>query len=642
MRARSFLASVFVLASMILVDVGTATPAEAATVLPIDGSIFDMVVDGAHDHVFVSSGLGHSSVAVLDYGGDLVTTLSVPGASGMAIVGNTLFIASAGDDEIATVDTSASPLTVGGHLPTAPLTDPGSLAYVGGKLWFTTGACGSAVQHAHMDTDGSNVSAAVTLNADSCPRYAASPTDPNLLLMFDEDESPMMLSEYDMSTTPPTLEISAANPDGSGGGEDAVFSPGGGNFVTAAESVSSLAQVKASDLSLIRSYTAAAAPDAVDATAAGGGQLVAGTDSAGGESLWVYTLGTTTATNTFDLPGGDAVVPRGVAWADDGSAIFAVAHRSGSNPLRFYALDPASTDSTITVNATPSTVQVGDRITLSGTLTASDATPVEDETVSVTRTDAAGTRPVGEAAVAADGTYSLHDDAHVGGQATYTARFGGSFHVKPSQATDTVVVKKLASHVSIRVSDTAVTIGGSVKVTGHLGAGTQSRVLELYAKPDGGSTKLLRRAKVDRDGNLSVSYKPSRDTTFAARFDGDLKHRSDEDHAVTRVRVIVHAKLVNFASTSGKYKIYRGGSNAPVVVHVSPNHGGYSVTGTLQAYVNGHWKTLDTKAFRLSSESNTRFVVRGSSNVNFRVQARMATHADHLGDASPWLYLRFT
>jgi hypothetical protein len=642
MRARSVLTSIVVLASSILVQVGTATPAAAATVLPIEDSVFDVVVDGTHDLVFVSGGPGQGSVAALDYDGNLVATLSVPGASGMAIVDDTLFIAAADADEISTVDTSVSPLAVSGHLPTAPLTDPGSLAYVAGELWFTTGACGSAVQHAHMDINGANVSTAVTLNADSCPRYATDPDDTDLLLMFDEGESPMTLSEYDMSTEPPTLAISAANPDGSSGGEDAVFAPTGATFVTAATSATSFAQVKTSDLTLIRSYTAAASPDAVDITSTGGGQVVGGSDTHDGDSLWVYLLGTSTATNTFDLPGEDAVVPRGVAWADDGTRIFAVASRSTTSALRLYVFEPSATDSTLTLDATPGTVKVGDRVTLSGTLAASDASSVEGETVSLLRTDATGTQKVGDAEVGADGTYSLRDEAHVGGQATYLARFGGTVHVKPSETTDAITVKKLVSHVSIKVSDPAVTFGRSVRVTGHLGAGTQSRVLELYAKPYGANRKLLKKAKVDGHGNLSATYTPNRNTTFIARFDGDLRHRSAEDHVGTKVRVILKAALKNYKSTSGRYKIYGKGAKAPVLVHVSPNHAGYHVKATLQAFVNGSWRLVDTGSFKLNASSYTAFAVQGSSNVNFRVQVRMPTHADHLGDASPWLYLRFT
>src|SRR6185503_4626811 len=105
-------------------------------------------------------------------------------------------------------------------------THPESIAYVAGTLWFTIGACGSSVQQAHVDTDGQNLSTATTL------------------------------AEYDMSTGPPTLVTSAANPDGSGNGEDAVFGPAGASFFTASATQDAFAQVKTSDLTSIRAYTA--------------------------------------------------------------------------------------------------------------------------------------------------------------------------------------------------------------------------------------------------------------------------------------------------------------------------------------------------------------------------------------------------
>ena len=622
------------------VQVGLAPVASASiTTLPMSDDIFEMVVDGAHDHVFVSSGPGEDAVAVLDYSGALVATLTIPGASGMAIVGSTLFVAAADADEIVTVDTAT--LTTG-TLSIGSFIHPESIAYVAGTLWFTIGACGSSVQQAHVDTDGQNLSTATTLDAATCPRYATSPADPNLLLMFDEGVSPTTLSEYDMSTGPPTLVTSAANPDGSGNGEDAVFGPAGASFFTASATQDAFAQVKTSDLTSIRAYTAQSAAAAVDVTASGGGRLAGGIDSPAGNSVWVYGIGTSTATNSFDLPGDDAVVPRGVAWSDDGASIFAVTHGSTpSSPVRFYVLDPQAFGSTLTLSATPDHPTVGDQITLTGTLTYDDGPLTGGETVGLTRTDATGTHTVGQAAVALDGSYQLHDKARVGGDATYEASFDGSDHHKASVASDTVTVNKLASHVSIRLSDQAVSFGHAVHITGHLGSGTQSRVLELFAKPDSGQQRLIRRAKVDRHGNLSASYTPSRDTTFIAHFDGDLKHRSAQDSAITRVRVILTAKLTKYVSTSGRYRIYRGGSYAHCEVHVSPNHAGFRIHATLQGYVGGHWKVFDTDSFPLNSKSSIEFVLYGTSNVNFRVKAALPTHTDHLGDASPWLYLRF-
>jgi len=381
---------------------------------------------------------------------------------------------------------------------------------------------------------------------------------------------------------------------------------------------------------------------AVDATASGGGRLAGGSDSPAGDSVWVYDIGTSTPTNSFDLPGDDAVVPGGVAWSDDGASVFAVAHGSTpSSQVRFYVLDPQAAGSTLTLSATPDHPTVGGQITLAGTLTYDDGPLTGGETVGLTRTDATGTHTVGQAAVALDGSYQLHDTATVGGEATYEASFDGSDHHKASVASDTVTVNKFASHVSIRLSDLAVRFGRAVHITGHLGSGTQSRLLELFAKPDGGQQRLIRRAKVDRHGNLSASYTPSRDTTFVAHFDGDLKHRSAQDSAITRVRVILTAKLTKFVSTSGRYRIYRGGTYAHCQVHVSPNHAGFQIHATLQGYVGGHWKVFDTGSFPLNSMSNLEFVLYGTRNVNFRVKAALPTHTDHLGDASPWLYLRF-
>jgi hypothetical protein len=297
--------------------------------------------------------------------------------------------------------------------------------------------------------------------------------------------------------------------------------------------------------------------------------------------------------------------------------------------------------STLTLDAAPATAGVGDQIDLSGQLTFADTSSSAGETITVTRDDAGGTHPIGAPVTASDGSYSLADVVDVGGLVTYHAAFAGTVDVDPSEATDTVSVTKLASKVSLHVSDHAVTFGRSVHLTAHLGGGTGSRVLAIYARLDGGNRKLIRKARVDRHRDLSASFSPSRDTTFTARYDGDLSHRAAHDTAVTRVRVIVSAKLVRSVASSGKYRIYRRGSKAPCLVRVGPNHARFSVRAVLQAFVHGGWHTVATRSFRLNASSGTGIGIDGSSNVNFRVHVSLATHRDHLGDTSPWRYLRF-
>jgi len=186
-----------------------------------------------------------------------------------------------------------------------------------------------------------------------------------------------------------------------------------------------------------------------------------------------------------------------------------------------------------------------------------------------------------------------------------------------------------------------VRFGASVHLTAHLTRGTKSRVLGIYAKPDGGSERLVRKAKVDRHRDLRATFTPSKDTTFIARYDGDAAHRAAKAQTLTRVRVIVHAELTKAVARSGKYHIYRRGAHAPCIVRVLPNHKGFAVRALLQMFTNGRWRKSASRSFRLNTSSRIGFAVRGSSNVNFRVRVSLPTHHDHLGDSSPWQYLRF-
>jgi hypothetical protein len=297
--------------------------------------------------------------------------------------------------------------------------------------------------------------------------------------------------------------------------------------------------------------------------------------------------------------------------------------------------------STLTVHATPSTAKVGDQIDLTGQLTFDDMSSSEGQTITLTRDDADGSHPLPDATTGADGSFSATDTVDVAGTATYQASFAGGGGEDPSNDSATVTVTKFASHVAIAVSARAVTFGTKVHLTAHLGRGTESRTVAIYAKPDGGSEKLVRQADVGRHRDLHAISTPSRDTTFIARYDGDTAHRAAHDTAVTRVRVIVRANLTKAVARSGRYHIYRRDSRATCVARVIPNHRGFAVRATLQMFTNGGWHRAAARTFRLTTASATRFAIRGSPNVNFRVHVSLPTHHDHLGDTSPWQYLRF-
>ncbi len=301
----------------------------------------------------------------------------------------------------------------------------------------------------------------------------------------------------------------------------------------------------------------------------------------------------------------------------------------------------AATGSMLTLQAKPAKAVVGDHIDLSGTLTFDDASSSAGQTISLTREDAAGSHPLPDVVTDGYGSYAATDTVDVGGQVTYTASFAGTTDYDPATASDTVSVAKLASHVSLAVSARTVTFGTSVHLTGHLGGGTATRTLSISAKPVGGSETLVREADVGRHRDLHATFTPSKDTTFIARYDGDLTHRSAHNNVITRVRVIVRAKLTKAVARSGRYRIYRRGSRATCIARVMPNHKGFSVRATLQMFTHGRWRKSAARSFRLNASSVTGFAIRGSPNVNFRVHVSLSTHRDHLGDTSSWQYLRF-
>ena len=301
----------------------------------------------------------------------------------------------------------------------------------------------------------------------------------------------------------------------------------------------------------------------------------------------------------------------------------------------------AATGSALTLDATPATAKVGDQIDLSGQLTFADASSSEGQTISLTREDAGGSTPLPDAMTDTNGNYSATDTVDVGGTVTYQASFAGTTDYEPANQSDNVSVTKLASKVSMTVGAKAVTYGTSVHLTAHLARGTMSKVVTISAKPDGASEKVIRTGSVDSHRDLHATFTPSKDTTFIARYDGDLAHLASHDGAVTRVRVIVRATLSNFVAKSGKYHIYKKGSRAPCLAHVTPNHKGFAVRATLQMFVNHRWRKSAARSFQLNSSSVAGFAIRGTSNVNFRVHVSLPTHSDHLGNTSAWQYLRF-
>ncbi|MFE9598842.1 YncE family protein [Streptomyces hokutonensis] len=307
----------------VLTGTGTAH-ADSSTVLPVS-SHWQTVADSTHHHVYISAP-GSDAVVATDFDGQVIKTIGqLDGARGMALSRdeNTLYVALPEADAIAAVDTSTLEETR--RFATGDGTAPESLALAGDELWFSyraswSGAIGSiSVGDPEPVVDPGNVPDFTWYGK---PLLASSPASPDLLVAGESEVSPGALRVYDV-TSGQTQEI-AYNENPGGTVEDLAVTPDGQSVVTAADSVYYHQQFRLSDLTQTGQYDTGPYPTAVaiapDGTVAAG--IVAGGDS----DIYVYPPGSTTPARTVVLGSSSYrdLLRRGLAWASDGSRLFAV------------------------------------------------------------------------------------------------------------------------------------------------------------------------------------------------------------------------------------------------------------------------------------------------------------------------------
>lgn len=123
-------------------------PAALLAIVPLPGvaqaadpgltGFADLLVDEAHDHLFLSEGTAGDRITVTDLTGTTVATIAdLPGADQMVLDpdGSRLFVALPAADAIAAVDTTTLSVR---RYPTGAGTCPGDIAVASGQVWFTT------------------------------------------------------------------------------------------------------------------------------------------------------------------------------------------------------------------------------------------------------------------------------------------------------------------------------------------------------------------------------------------------------------------------------------------------------------------------------------------------------------------------
>jgi hypothetical protein len=641
-----------VLSSAALVG-GVAGPASAdsAKVLPVK-SVGDMVVDGAHQRVYVSDPTG-GKIVVTDYSGTVKATLTgLSGVTGLALSADSgqLYAAVKGGNRIVSVATSTYTQTASYPVGAAP----GDLEVVDGRIWFAHGTdIGS------LDTSGPEPVVHLAQRGDvgfsgAFGMFLASdPAVPGVLVAGNGGA----LAVYDVSADGAALRVKGAM-------DTAVkqldLTPDGKRVLTswgAPQNGYGLGSYATNDLTEQPGYPIDAYPNAVRVAPDG--------SVAGGSSSWyepdvhVHRPGDRTPVREYDFPntgnssGADTLVDGALAWAPDSSRVFAVSVNTYDTYTLRALTDPTKELPTLKV-AAPATSERAKKLTVTGKLTARK--PLAAGTaLKVTRTDVDS--PKGKALPAvrtkADGSFSLTDTPPAGGKVTYKVSYAGDATHAPASGSDAVAVSRRTAVLSLNNNGKVYAYGKKVTFTAHLGTTYKNRTVSLYTDPFGTDKpkKLLRTAKVNSKGNLSATVTLTRDTTVSAVFTGDARYASKT------VKSTGYARVKVSTAVSKHYKTGRIGSTTyyyfhkktdPVFTTTMNYYKGRKQRFQLQVYYQGAWRDSGSQYFALgtSGKSSVRLEAPGESGIRARMRSSYVngSSGDTINSTThgSWKYFTFT
>ncbi|MCX4857737.1 Ig-like domain-containing protein [Streptomyces canus] len=345
---------------------------------------------------------------------------------------------------------------------------------------------------------------------------------------------------------------------------------------------------------------------------------------------------TTKADGSFtfsDTPPAEGTYTYAASYAGDGT------HEAAST-ASLVQVSKLATSVTLTAPATATRAQ---KLTVTGTLSGSPF--ATGGVVKVTKTDLAHPSGIAlaDAKVAANGSFTFADTPQIGGANTYKVAYGGDISHKPGSSTDTTQVSRAASSVTISTDHSTYNYGQTAKITAHLGTTYNSRTVAIYAKPYGGTSVLVKSGTVDSHGNLTASYKLSRNTTFSAVFAGDYRYAPKTAARSVHTHVRISEKLSGYYTSthygSTLYRVYHHTAKEQLDATVTPNKAGQCIKFRVQRYYSGAWHTQTTtpcSALSSASAGRHKMALTRSVNSRFRIAAEYIHSSRDNTNLSTW------
>ncbi|KUN33423.1 hypothetical protein AQJ30_33745 [Streptomyces longwoodensis] len=521
----SLVAALSVVAGLTTATVGTVAHADDVATLPLSGYAH-LVVDRAHQHVFISQGAGSTGILVTDLSGTPVTTLAgEQGASGLALSpdGGTLYAALPDGGAIVAIDTATLAETA--RWSTGAGSSPVSVAVAGGRVWYGYSAAGKG----GIGSIDPSAPAPAATPQPALSQWTAAPllaTGGDVLAAEEPQGSLSHVATFGITSGTASPEADTLVYGGTATG--LAVTGDGKRLLLAAPQQLALRAYRSTDL-------AAADPAAYFTGGSGSapGSVAVDTDGtvavAGASGVYLYAGTNNLAENHLTLPSGE-VAPDGLEWGADGTTLYAVT-KDASGVYRLNVLDaPKLTDTELALGL-PQYAVPTERFSVGGSMSTRGLLPA-GAALKVTRDGTA----LPDVTLGADGTFAFTDVRQDEGAYTYQVAYPGDATHRPATASLTVHVAKLPTDVV--GTDIASASPGSVVFTGRL-----SSQLGLGTFPQGTTVRVARRDEATQQtvplGSVPVDPATLRFTvtdapgaagtfTYIFTYAGDTTHQPSE------------------------------------------------------------------------------------------------------------------
>ncbi|MCX5399382.1 Ig-like domain repeat protein [Streptomyces sp. NBC_00102] len=554
------------LAAPVAQAAGTDTGAAGEQVAKLPISSFGaLVVDSAHQRVYVSDdrrSSGAGSVHVFDFDGARVATLATddaPSSLALSPDGATLEVAQTSG--VISFDTATYARTAR-YYGNYDVYCPRDAGFAGGRVWYTETSgdsdCDNRTYTLFGTADGRTT--ATGWNATGRLRLFGSPQNPDRLIMAQPRGTTVtdpFLTVFDASGTTLVRNAERRFADSAGQGgldmRDVAQSPDG-KRIAVADAIAGTRLLDADDLSDAATAYQPLPAGAVAAAVAfsGDGKYIARGAAATGSTADLLVQAADPADTTppleFAFEGaldGNKVQPRGLAWSEDGSRLFAVTNGGNGYEYWLHIIQPpaAQYDTRFAGGLSTSAAQpvVGEPLGIRGRLEIDGPAPAQPVKVTAVRHDAGGDRTLAAAEVDADGTFTVLDVPSVVGPATYTVSFTGDLTHRPTEdvSLETEVAK--APTAIALTAPAEGTKGVGLRITGTLtgqGRALPAGITLSVVRTDKRGTGTLTSAAVAANGTFTVDDIPGAngEVTYEVGYAGDDLHLASMATATVRVR----------------------------------------------------------------------------------------------------------